>query len=216
MPAREESRLGFSLEQVRAVLAEKVSAAELRGMFKLRRAELYAQIEAGTARLARIEARLRTFRYNGFRYNGFRYNGFRDAGNRRTGPAAVPGDKRAGSHGRDSRVRSAVRGVVRMAQLPRGRPGRPAVLPLQRHGHGRSTGHGSGSTSGHRDEGNGVVVAGVVPAGRYAAATHVGHPQELMMATKELLDWGSAQGLKWDMSAGDGGERWGSRLEILT
>ena len=63
-------------------------------------------------------------------------------------------------------------------------------------------------------EGNGVVVAGVVPAGRYATATHVGHPQELMMATKELLDWGSAQGLKWDMSAGDGGERWGSRLEI--
>jgi DNA-binding transcriptional MerR regulator len=52
--------LGFSLEQVRAVLAEKVSAAELRGMFKLRRAELYAQIEADTARLARIEARLRT------------------------------------------------------------------------------------------------------------------------------------------------------------
>jgi effector-binding domain-containing protein len=63
-------------------------------------------------------------------------------------------------------------------------------------------------------DGNGVVVAGVVPAGRYATATHVGHPHELMMATKELLDWGSAQGLKWDMSAGAGGERWGSRLEI--
>ena len=38
-----------------------------------------------------------------------------------------------------------------MARLPRGRPGRPAVLPLQRHRHGRSTGHGSGSTSGHCD-----------------------------------------------------------------
>jgi DNA-binding transcriptional MerR regulator len=52
--------LGFTLEQVRTVLAEKVSAEELRGMLKLRRAEVHAQIEADTARLARIEARLRT------------------------------------------------------------------------------------------------------------------------------------------------------------
>jgi DNA-binding transcriptional MerR regulator/effector-binding domain-containing protein len=52
--------LGFSLQQVRAVLDEKVSAAELRGMLKLRRAEICAQIEADTSRLARIEARLRT------------------------------------------------------------------------------------------------------------------------------------------------------------
>ena len=52
--------LGFTLEQVRTVLAEKVSAEELRGMLKLRRAEVHAQIEADAARLARIEARLRT------------------------------------------------------------------------------------------------------------------------------------------------------------
>jgi effector-binding domain-containing protein len=35
-----------------------VSAAELRGMLKLRRAEIHAHIEAETARLARVEARL--------------------------------------------------------------------------------------------------------------------------------------------------------------
>jgi DNA-binding transcriptional MerR regulator/effector-binding domain-containing protein len=52
--------LGFTLQQVQAVLNEKLSAAELRGMLKLRRAEVHAQIEADTGRLARIEARLRT------------------------------------------------------------------------------------------------------------------------------------------------------------
>jgi effector-binding domain-containing protein len=41
-------------------LAEQVSAAELRGMLRLRRAEIHAQIEAETARLARVQARLAT------------------------------------------------------------------------------------------------------------------------------------------------------------
>jgi len=50
--------LGFTLQQVQAILAEQVSAAELRGMLKLRRAEIHAHIEAETARLARVEARL--------------------------------------------------------------------------------------------------------------------------------------------------------------
>ena len=52
--------LGFTLQQVQAILAEKVSAAELRGMLKLRRAEIHARIEAETTRLARVEARLLT------------------------------------------------------------------------------------------------------------------------------------------------------------
>ena len=52
--------LGFTLQQVQAILAEQVSAAELRGMLKLRRAEIHAQIETETARLARVEARLQT------------------------------------------------------------------------------------------------------------------------------------------------------------
>lgn len=52
--------LGFSLHEVQTILDEKVTAAELRGMLKLRRARLHAQIEADTARLSRVEARLRT------------------------------------------------------------------------------------------------------------------------------------------------------------
>ena len=52
--------LGFTLQQVQAILEEKVSAAELRGMLKLRRAEIQASIEAETTRLARVEARLLT------------------------------------------------------------------------------------------------------------------------------------------------------------
>ena len=55
--------LGFSLRQVQPILDDQVSAAELRGMLKLRRAELSAQIEADTARLSRIEARLRAIEW---------------------------------------------------------------------------------------------------------------------------------------------------------
>ena len=52
--------LGFTLQQVQAILEEKVTAAELRGMLKLRRAEIQTRIEAETTRLARVEARLMT------------------------------------------------------------------------------------------------------------------------------------------------------------
>ncbi len=52
--------LGFTLQEVQTILCEKVTAAELRGLLRLRRARLHAQIEADTARLTRVEARLRT------------------------------------------------------------------------------------------------------------------------------------------------------------
>lgn len=58
------------------------------------------------------------------------------------------------------------------------------------------------------------LVTGVLPAGRYATVTHVGHPRELVDVTGDLLDWARAQGLKWDMSETDSGERWGCRLEL--
>ncbi|GIJ57871.1 MerR family transcriptional regulator [Virgisporangium aurantiacum] len=50
--------LGFTLEQVTAVLDEQVSVAELRGMLRLRRAQLQEQIASDAERLARVEARL--------------------------------------------------------------------------------------------------------------------------------------------------------------
>ncbi|MFF4927038.1 MerR family transcriptional regulator [Kitasatospora sp. NPDC001261] len=57
--------LGFTLQQVRAVLDERVDAAELRGMLRLRRAQLAAAIAADELRLARVEARLRTIESEG-------------------------------------------------------------------------------------------------------------------------------------------------------
>jgi effector-binding domain-containing protein len=63
-------------------------------------------------------------------------------------------------------------------------------------------------------DGDGDVISGVLPGGRYATLTHVGHPSELIDATKELLDWAASQDLTWDMSPGETGDRWVSRLEI--
>jgi effector-binding domain-containing protein len=63
--------------------------------------------------------------------------------------------------------------------------------------------------------GEGDIFAGVLPAGRYVTVTHVGHPDELVDVTGKLLDWAAGQGLTWDMTGSDAGERWGCRLEIL-
>lgn len=57
--------LGFTLQQVRDVLDERVDAAELRGMLRLRRAQLAEAIAADELRLARVEARLRTIESEG-------------------------------------------------------------------------------------------------------------------------------------------------------
>src|SRR5215470_2840566 len=57
--------LGFTLQQVQAILDDNVSPAELRGMLRLRRAEIHAQIEAETSRLARVEARLLSIEEDG-------------------------------------------------------------------------------------------------------------------------------------------------------
>jgi DNA-binding transcriptional MerR regulator len=57
--------LGFTLDQVRAMLDEQVSAEELRGMLRLRQAELQSAIAADTSRLAQVEARLRIIEMEG-------------------------------------------------------------------------------------------------------------------------------------------------------
>ena len=63
-------------------------------------------------------------------------------------------------------------------------------------------------------DGDSKVISGIMPTGRYATVTHLGHPSELLGVTKALLDWAAAQGLTWDMSDGSDGDRWGSRLEF--
>ena len=51
--------LGFSLEQIRRLLTEELSAGQLRGMLRLKRAEAEQQVREAQERLARVEARLR-------------------------------------------------------------------------------------------------------------------------------------------------------------
>lgn len=53
----------------------------------------------------------------------------------------------------------------------------------------------------------------VLPAGNYVMAQHVGHPDKLVDATGELLDWARANDLRWDMSESSDGERWAARVE---
>jgi DNA-binding transcriptional MerR regulator len=57
--------LGFTLQQARSILDDEVSVEELRGMLRLRRAELRSQIAADTARLAQVEARLQIIEREG-------------------------------------------------------------------------------------------------------------------------------------------------------
>lgn len=51
--------LGLSLQQIARLLADDLPATEIRGMLKLKQAEVQQQVVAEQARLARIEARLR-------------------------------------------------------------------------------------------------------------------------------------------------------------
>ncbi len=57
--------LGFTLQQVTEIVDEQLDAAELRGMLRLRRTELQTQIEADTARLGQVQARLRAIESEG-------------------------------------------------------------------------------------------------------------------------------------------------------
>ncbi|MFF0481552.1 MerR family transcriptional regulator [Streptomyces sp. NPDC004435] len=57
--------LGFTLEQVGAILGDEIGAEELRGMLRLRQAELEAALEASRARLAQVGARLRAIESEG-------------------------------------------------------------------------------------------------------------------------------------------------------
>ncbi|MEU8764677.1 MerR family transcriptional regulator [Streptomyces sp. NPDC048659] len=57
--------LGFTLDQVQSILDEQVGAEELRGMLRLRRAELEEALERSRALLAQVGARLRAIESEG-------------------------------------------------------------------------------------------------------------------------------------------------------
>jgi effector-binding domain-containing protein len=58
-------------------------------------------------------------------------------------------------------------------------------------------------------EGDDQVRTGLLPAGRYATVVHTGHPDTLVTATRDLLDWAAERGFDWDAD----GNTWGCRLE---
>ena len=60
----------------------------------------------------------------------------------------------------------------------------------------------------------GDVVTGTLPGGEYVSVEHTGHPDSLMPATKELLDWADHQGLVFDHSEQSDGDHWECRLEL--
>ncbi|MEU6865587.1 MerR family transcriptional regulator [Streptomyces sp. NPDC046876] len=57
--------LGFTLQQVQDIVDERIGIEELRGMLRLRRAELAAGMAAAAARLVQVEARLRSIEREG-------------------------------------------------------------------------------------------------------------------------------------------------------
>ncbi|GIF26260.1 DNA-binding transcriptional MerR regulator [Actinoplanes tereljensis] len=57
--------LGFTLLQVQTLIEEKVDSGEMRGMLRLRRAELAAQVKRDNLRLAQVDARLRMIEIEG-------------------------------------------------------------------------------------------------------------------------------------------------------
>jgi effector-binding domain-containing protein len=63
-------------------------------------------------------------------------------------------------------------------------------------------------------DGDGEVLAGVLPPGQYAALRYTGHPDGLLGATASLLKWAEERNLAWDVRPAPAGERWGARLEI--
>ena len=57
--------LGFTLDQVGAIVDDEIGADELRGMLRLRQAELETALAQGAARLAQVGARLRAIESEG-------------------------------------------------------------------------------------------------------------------------------------------------------
>ncbi len=64
-------------------------------------------------------------------------------------------------------------------------------------------------------DGEGDIFAAVLPGGRYVTLTHVGHPDELIGVTGDLLAWADEHDLAWDVADSAAGQRWGCRLEVL-
>ncbi|GGT13084.1 DNA gyrase inhibitor [Streptomyces kurssanovii] len=62
-------------------------------------------------------------------------------------------------------------------------------------------------------EPEGDIGLAVLPPGRYATVTHVGHPDRLAGVVTAMHEWAGREGLEWDMTVVDGAEHWTCRTE---
>ncbi len=60
----------------------------------------------------------------------------------------------------------------------------------------------------------GDLIAGVLPAGRYAETTYFGHYDNLMDVNAILIGWAKQKGIVWDATVGPDGDRFAARMEI--
>ena len=58
--------------------------------------------------------------------------------------------------------------------------------------------------------GDGRVISGILPAGKYATLTYWGHYDNLMEVTGILIGWAKDRGIQWDAD----GDRFASRFEL--
>lgn len=60
----------------------------------------------------------------------------------------------------------------------------------------------------------GELVAGVLPAGRYAETTYFGHYDNLMDVNAILIGWAKEKGIAWDATTEADGDHFAARMEI--
>jgi effector-binding domain-containing protein len=71
-----------------------------------------------------------------------------------------------------------------------------------------------GIPTGTPAKGDDRVLAGVLPAGRYASLVYQGPYEQLKEVNGALLDWIKEQGLEMEVTRSPEGDRFGCRLEI--
>jgi hypothetical protein len=55
---------------------------------------------------------------------------------------------------------------------------------------------------------------GLLPAGRYVTATHIGPPSEHIGVVSAIFAWAEERNLVWDVTPTDEGDQWGGRIAI--
>jgi effector-binding domain-containing protein len=63
-------------------------------------------------------------------------------------------------------------------------------------------------------QGDGRVIPGTIPAGRYLVAVHHGHPDRLFRFIGEVDKWAADHGVRWDTRTVNGEEILGGRFDF--